>query len=98
MEYEAARFALKSFLEQKLRERFAYLCLPGQGETLLFLVRTKENATVLAVKHLLEEAKGELKSPLIASISMPNKGLPGIRKSYVEASELVTMASEAGSG
>ena len=71
LEYEAARFALKSFLEQKLRERFAYLCLQGQGETLLFLVRTKENATVLAVKHLLEEAKGELKSPIIASISKP---------------------------
>ena len=79
LEYEAARFALKSFLEQKLRERFAYLCLQGQGETLLFLVRTKENATVLAVKQ-------------------PYKGLPGIRKSYEEASELFTMASEAGSG
>lgn len=98
LEYEAARFALKSFLEQKLRERFAYLCLQGQGETLLFLVRTKENATVLAVKHLLEEAKEELKSPIIASISKPYKGLPGIRKSYEEASELFTMASEAGSG
>ena len=98
LEYEAARFALNSFLEEKLRERFVFFSLQGQGETHAYLIRTKENVTVLALKHLLEEAKEELRSPIIASISKPYKGLPGIRKSYDEACELFAMAGEAGSG
>ena len=98
LEYEAARFALKSFLEENLRARFTFLSLQGEGETQLYLIRTNENATVLVLKHLLEEAKKELKSPMTASISKPYKGLQGIRKSCEEACRLFAMASETSSG
>ena len=98
LEYEAARFALKSFLEENLRARFTFLSLQGEGETQLYLIRTNENATVLVLKHLLEEAKKELKSPMTASISKPYKGLQGIRKSCEEACRLFGMASETSSG
>lgn len=98
LEYEASRFALKGFMEEKLKERYPFLSLQGAGDTQMFLIRTRENATVLALKHLLEEAREALKSPIIASISKPYKGLQGIRKSCEEACELFGKAGEAGDG
>ena len=50
------------------------------------------------LKYLLEQAKEEQKSPIVASISKPYKGLGGIRRSYEEAVKLFELASVTGGG
>lgn len=98
LEYEASRFALKQFLEEKIGGQFFYWDFENEKGTQIFLVKTKENLTVQFLKQLLTDARKEQYSPIIASISKPYKGLSGIRKAYDEAMELFQKALTSGNG
>lgn len=98
LEYEASRFVLKKFLEEELGSRYFFWHFPNEEGSSIFIVKTKDNATVRELKHLLEQAKEEQKSPIVASISKPYKGLVGIRRSYEEAVKLFELASVTGGG
>ena len=50
----------------------------------------------MELKHLLEHVKEDEKSPVVAAISKPYKGIEGIRRSYAEAQKLFDMASASG--
>lgn len=96
LEYEASRFVLEKYLQEEIGCRYFFWHFTNEEGTSVFIVKSKENATVRELKHLLEEAKEEQKSPIVASISKPYKGLVGMRKSYEEAGRLFELASVSG--
>ncbi len=98
LEYEASRFALKQFLEEHIGRKLFSWSFENEKGTLIFIVKTKENATVRLLKQLLTEAGEEQHGPIVGSISKPYKGLQGIRRAYEEASELFDKALVAGNG
>lgn len=98
LEYEASRFVLEKFLEEEIGSRYFFWHFVNEEGSSIFIIKTKDNATVRELKHLLEQAKEEQKSPIVASISKPYKGLGGIRRSYEEAVKLFELASVNGGG
>lgn len=60
------------------------------------MIKTKENAVVRELKKLLEEAKQKEKSPVVAAISKPYKGIYGLKRSCEEAQKLFKIASVSG--
>lgn len=96
LEYEASRFALEKLLQEKIGSRYFFWHFPSETGAEIFVVKTKENTTVHELKAFLENAREELKSPVVASISKPYKGLTGIRKSYEEAEKLFELATVSG--
>lgn len=93
-EYEAARLTLDKFLEAEIGRYYFYWHFKKETGALVYVVRTTDNLTVREMKHLLERARKEQKSPIVASISKPYKGLAGILRSYEEADALFTSSQE----
>ncbi len=96
LDYEASRFAVLNFLEKVIGEHFFYWRFEGEEGNGIFIIKTKENAAVLHLKNLLEYTKKEEKSPVVASISKPYKGISGIKRSCEEAQRLFELASVSG--
>lgn len=96
LEYEASRFAVLKNLEEIIEKRYSYWRFEGEDGNGVFLVKTKENATVKELKSILENAKKEEQSPIIAAISKPYKGIIGIKRSWEEAQKLFGLASASG--
>ena len=88
LNYEAARLELIQSLEEMFSERYFFWHFEKAEGCHVFLIKTKENATVREIAQILEQVKREQKSPVTASISKPYKGLDGIRRSYEEAQGL----------
>ena len=76
--------------------RYVYWRFEGEDGICIFIIKTAENATVRELKTILEKAKKEEKSPVIASISKPYKGISGIKRSCEEALKLFSLASASG--
>lgn len=85
-------------LEKVIEEgnRFFYWKFESEEAYFIFIVKTKDNAAVRELKQILEYAKKEEKSPVVASISKPYKGIRGIKKSCEEAVKLFGIASASG--
>ena len=96
LEYEASRFAVLKNLEEIIGERYSYWRFEGADGNGNFIIKTKENATVRELKSILENAKKEEKSPVVAAISKPYKGIKGIKRSWEEAQKLFGLASASG--
>lgn len=96
LSYEASRFALLNFLEDKIRQQYFYWRFEGEDNTCLFVVKTEDNSVVRELKKLLEQAKKEENSPVVAAISKPYKGVQGIKRSCEEAQKLFSLASVSG--
>lgn len=96
LDYEAARIAVLNYLEDKIEERFFYWKFENNEGNCAFIIKTQDNATVRELKKILECAKREEQSPIIASISKPYKGIEGIRKSFEEAQQVFGLASISG--
>lgn len=88
LNYEAARLELIQSLEEMFSERYFFWHFEKAEGCHVFLIKTKENASVREIAQILEQVKREQKSPVTASISKPYKGLDGIRRSYEEAQGL----------
>ena len=88
LNYEAARLELIQSLEEMFSERYFFWHFEKAEGCHVFLIKTKENATVREIAQILEQVKRKQKSPVTASISKPYKGLDGIRRSYEEAQGL----------
>ena len=95
LDYEAARFALMNRLEEVIGGKFFFWKAEGK-EDCAFIIRTEDKSAVMELKHLLEHVKEDEKSPVVAAISKPYKGIEGIRRSYAEAQKLFDMASASG--
>lgn len=95
LDYEAARFALMKRLEEEIGGKFFFWKAEGKGSS-AFIIRTEDKSAILEMKHLLEHVKEDEKSPVVAAISKPYKGIKGIRRSYAEAQKLFGMASASG--
>ena len=95
LEYEAARFALMKRIGEVVGEQFCFWKSEAKEET-AFIIRTEDKSAVMKLKHLLENVKENEKSPVVAAISKPYKGIEGIRRSYGEAQKLFGMASVSG--
>ena len=54
LEYEASRFAVLKNLEEIIEKRYSYWRFEGEDGNGVFLVKTKENATVKELKSILE--------------------------------------------
>lgn len=80
LNYEAARLELIQSLEEMFSERYFFWHFEKAEGCHVFLIKTKENATVREIAQILEQVKREQKSPVTASISKPYKGLDGIRR------------------
>lgn len=96
LDYEASRFAVLKNLEEIIGQRYVYWRFEGEDGICIFIIKTAENATVRELKTILEKAKKEEKSPVIASISKPYKGISGIKRSCEEALKLFSLASASG--
>lgn len=96
LEYEASRFAVLKSLEEIIKQRYFYWRFEGEDGNCIFIIKTKENATVRELKTILENAKKEEKSPVVAAISKPYKGIKGIKRSCEEAQKLFGLASASG--
>ncbi|MCQ2523082.1 MAG: response regulator [Lachnospiraceae bacterium] len=92
--YEASRFALIQFLQEAIGKKYDNWHFEEENGSYIFIIRTKDNATVREIRDLLEEAKENQKSPIVAAISKPYKNLVGISKSYEEACSLFSPISE----
>lgn len=95
-DYEASRFALVKHLEEVFQKKYFFWQFEGEEGQYLFLIKTKENAVVRELKKLLEEAKQKEKSPVVAAISKPYKGIYGLKRSCEEAQKLFKIASVSG--
>lgn len=96
LDYEAARFATAQALERAVEEQFFCWHFESEEGYYVFIIKTKENAAVRELKRILEQTKKEQKSPVVAAISKPYKGMGGIRRSYEEAQKLFGLASASG--
>lgn len=98
LEYEASRYAMIQKLESMIKARFFYWKFESEEGNCVFIIKTQQNASVRELKQMLEYAKQEEKSPIIASISKPYKGIHGIKRSCEEAQKLFGLASISGAG
>ena len=98
LEYEASKFALIQFLEEKIGDKFFYWKFESEEGHRTFIIKTQENTAVHELKELLEEVKKEENSPVIAAISKPYKGIRGIRRSFEEAQRLFAVTNASGAG
>lgn len=96
LEYEASRFSMLRYLEENIKEKYFYWSFEDEEGCHVFIIKTKENAAVREVKHILEHMEKEEESTAVASISKPYKGIEGIRKSYEEGRRLFDLASVSG--
>ena len=96
LDYEAARFALVQHLEKTIGETFFCWHFESEEGYHVFIVKTQENAAVRELKNILEQTKKEQKSPVVAAISKPYKGMKGIRRSFEEAQKLFGLAAVSG--
>ncbi|MCD8045240.1 MAG: response regulator [Clostridiales bacterium] len=80
-------------LEEKIGERFFYWRFENGESRVLFLVQTKDTASVRELKQMADAVEKELQIPIIAAISRPYRGIPGIRRSYEEAENLFAVAN-----
>lgn len=96
LDYEASKMALHQCLEQQFTSRYAYWRVESEEGNSIYLIKTRENATVKEIKQILEHVKKEEKNPVVAAISKPYKGMEGIKRSSQEAEELFRVASVAG--
>ncbi len=95
LDYEAARFALMKRLEEVVGGHFFFWRAEGKEES-AFIIRTEDKSAVMKLKRLLEHVKEDEKSPVVAAISKPYKGIEGIRRSYAEAEKLFGIARVSG--
>lgn len=96
LEYEAARFTVLKFLEESIKENYFCWSFEDEEGCHVFIIKTKNNAAVREMKHILEHMEKEEKSAAVAAISKPYKGIGGIRKSYEESRRLFDLACESG--
>lgn len=96
LEYEASRLSLLHVLEEKIGTLFFFWQFEGEEGNAVFLIKTKENASVRVLKEILEETKKAAGQPVFASISKPYKGIRGMKRSYEEAQKLFGLASVSG--
>lgn len=96
LDYEASRFAIMQLLTERIQEQFFYWKFENEDRNFIFVVKTKENASVRWLKQTLEEVKERERYPVIAAISKPYKGISGIKRSYEEAKKLFCLASVSG--
>lgn len=96
LDYEAARFSMIQMLEERIREQFFYWKFENEDGNYIFILKTRDNASVRELKQILEGVKEKKNYPVIASISKPYKGIPGIRRSYEEAKKLFCLAGVSG--
>jgi len=96
LDYEAARFSMVQLLEQKIQEQFFYWKFENGDGNCIFIIKTKKNTSVQELKQILEAAKNKENYPVIAAISKPYRGIPGIKRSYEEAKNLFSLASMSG--
>ncbi len=68
-ELQATRLELIQSLEEMFSERYFFWHFEKAEGCHVFLIKTKENATVREIAQILEQVKGEQKSPVTASIS-----------------------------
>lgn len=98
LECEASRFAMVQRLEKMIGEKFFYWKLENEAGNTVFIIKTKDNSSVRVLKQILEQAKKEGQSPIVATISKPYKGIAGIRRSCEEAKQLFEAASASEAG
>lgn len=98
LEYEASRFTLVQQLENAIGERYFFWTFENEEGHPVFIIKTQENAVVRELKTILEMLKEQQHYPVIAAISKPYKGMPGIKRSYEEAAGLFDLASVSGAG
>lgn len=96
LEYEAARFSLLNELQEQISKHYFNWRVENEDQNYLFIVKAKSNTTVRELKTILEDTKKKEKSPVIAAISKPYKGIAGIKKSSEEAQKLFAIASVSG--
>lgn len=96
LDYEASRFAVMKSLEEMIEKKYCFWKLENETGNAVFIVKTKENASVHELKAMLEYVKKEEGRPVVASISKPYKGIAGIKRSYEESSQLFGLASASG--
>ena len=96
LDYEASRYAMLNKLEEVIGSHYSYWRFEGEDNNCMFIIKTKENATVRELKTILEHAKKKEQCPVVASISKPYKGIAGIKRSYEEAKKMFGLASASG--
>lgn len=96
LDYEASRLTVLAFLEKAISEKYFYWKLENEEGNYIFIIKTQDNAAVRDLKQILNAVKQREKSPIIASISKPYKGIEGIKKSYEEAKKLFGLAGASG--
>ena len=96
LDYEASRFTTVRLFEEMIGNCFFYWKFESEEGYFIFIIKTKDNAAVRELKQILEYAKKEERSPVVASISKPYKGIKGIKKSCEEAVKLFGIASASG--
>lgn len=96
LDYEAAKFTMEQYLEKTIEKYFFCWHFESEEGYYVFVIKTGKNAAVRELKKVMEQTKKEQKSPVIAAISKPYKGLDGIRRSYEEAKKLFGLACTSG--
>lgn len=96
LDYEAARLTVFAFLEKVIEEKYFNWKLENGEGNYIFIIKTRDNAAVRDLKQILNSVKQKEKSPVIASISKPYKGIEGIKRSYEEAHKLFGLAGASG--
>lgn len=96
LDYESAKFSLTQYLTKVIGGQYFHWNFESEEGYHVFLIKTDNNGTVKELKQILEEAKKEKESLIIASMSKPYKGIEGIRRSYEEARKLLELAGASG--
>lgn len=97
-EFDLKQYLLDSILYKRLKEHYLVWTKKTPDGITCYLVDIGEKNNIEPFKLLLTNVRNEIKSNLISAISNADKGIEGMKQSYIQALHLFEIASEAGAG
>lgn len=96
MDYETPGRIFTEYLEEK---RISFVnWKAGENGSDIFLIRIQEKDIIRNIKIFLDSVNEKVGSPVAAVISKPYKRIAGIKKSYLEAQEMMELSEGTSAG
>lgn len=96
--FQVDRYNLFQYLKQVFDNKCNYWTFETDEKNIIFIldIGSNKDVTVDNIKSIMEIAKSKLNSDIISAISKEYTGFEGIKKSYIQARQLFSVASQMG--
>lgn len=93
-EFSAKRFALFSFLEQRIKENYHMWTYKNTDGAAIYIVDLEEHDKLYKLKMLIDNVHHELGFDIISAITKAFAGFEGMKKAYHQCLQLYALACE----